>query len=100
MTRYLLDTNLLSALIRAPRGRILERIEAVGETGIYTSVIVAAELRFGAAKKGSVRLATEVEAILGRMLVVPLAAPIDRIYADLRNQLEAERARASAPMTS
>ncbi|WP_313901867.1 PIN domain-containing protein [Methylobacterium sp. J-030] len=43
--RYLLDTNILSALIRSPRGSVAERIRQVGEGDVYTSVIVAAELR-------------------------------------------------------
>ena len=58
--RYLLDTNIVSDLVRRPQGRISERIREVGEAQICTSIIVAAELRYGAAKKGSPRLATGV----------------------------------------
>jgi tRNA(fMet)-specific endonuclease VapC len=87
--RYLLDTNVLSALIRAPTGPILRRIEAVGAARVYTSVVVAAEMRFGAARKGSQRLTTEVEAILGRIAVAEIKPPVDRVYAALRHELEA-----------
>jgi hypothetical protein len=48
--RYLLDTNIVSDLVRRPQGRIAEHIRKVGEAQVCTSVIVAAELRYGAAK--------------------------------------------------
>ena len=89
MNRYLLDTNVISGLMRDPRGRLFEKIQAIGEAHVYTSIVVAAELRFGAVKKGSERLAAEVEAILGRIAVAPLGSPVDRIYAGLRKHLEA-----------
>ena len=46
MTRYMLDTNIISDLIRKPQGKAARRIARVGENNICTSVIVAAELRF------------------------------------------------------
>jgi tRNA(fMet)-specific endonuclease VapC len=61
---YLLDANIISDLIRNPQGRITDRIRKVGEEKIGTSIIVAAELRFGAAGKGSPRLTGRVEEIL------------------------------------
>jgi tRNA(fMet)-specific endonuclease VapC len=45
VTRYLLDTNIVSALIRDPQGPVTERIRIVGEAQVCTSIIVAAELR-------------------------------------------------------
>ncbi len=54
--RYLLDTNIIADLVRNPQGRVAERVREVGETAVCTSIIVAAELRYGAAKKGSPRL--------------------------------------------
>ena len=63
-TRYLLDTNILSELVRQPLGRIAQRVAAVGEEAVCTSIIVAAELRFGARKKNSPRLTKQVEAVL------------------------------------
>ncbi|XYD01822.1 PIN domain-containing protein [Methylorubrum populi] len=48
--RYLLDTNILAALIRSPRGPVTEQIRRVGEARVCTSVIVEAELRYGAAQ--------------------------------------------------
>jgi tRNA(fMet)-specific endonuclease VapC len=87
-TRFLLDTNILSDLVRRPQGRVSERIAHAGEQSVCTSIVVAAELRFGAAKAGSRRLARQVDAILAALEILPLEAPADRHYATLRKQLE------------
>lgn len=86
--RYLLDTNILWDLVRHPQGRVAERIAAVGESAVCTSIIVAAELRYGAAKRNAPRLTKQVEAILSAVEVLPLDAPADRRYAQLRWALE------------
>ena len=86
--RYLLDTNVLSDLVRHPHGRIAERIRSVGEDQICTSIIVAAELRYGAAKKGSARLTAQLEAVLSGIPVLALEAPADAVYGNLRSNLE------------
>jgi tRNA(fMet)-specific endonuclease VapC len=88
LTRYLLDTNILSDLTRNPQGRIAAHIARVGDDAICTSIIVAAELRFGAAKRGSARLTLQLERILSALDVQPFDAPADASYADLRVQLE------------
>ncbi|MCF7985830.1 MAG: type II toxin-antitoxin system VapC family toxin [Thiohalocapsa sp.] len=90
MTRrtYLLDTNILSDLIRQPAGRVRDRIAECGEDSICTSIVVASELRFGAAKKGSGRLTAQMEAVLGAISVLPLEEPTDRHYAEIRAALE------------
>ena len=51
--RYLLDTNVLSDLVRRPQGPVATVIARVGEDCICTSIVVAAELRYGAAKADS-----------------------------------------------
>lgn len=89
MTLYLLDTNALSDLVRHPQGRVADRIRKVGEGHVCTSIIVAAELRYGAAKKGSARLTAQLEAILRSLPVLALDAPADRAYGELRVRLEA-----------
>jgi tRNA(fMet)-specific endonuclease VapC len=86
--RYLLDTNIIADLVRDPKGRVAERIRGVGETAVCTSIVVAAELRYGAAKKESSRLTAQVEAILGAIEVLPLEAPADATYGQLRARLE------------
>jgi tRNA(fMet)-specific endonuclease VapC len=86
--RFLLDTNIVSDLVRNPRGRVAERIAAVGENRVCTSIVVAAELRYGAAKKGAVRLTRQLETVLGALDVLPLEPPADAIYGALRAELE------------
>jgi tRNA(fMet)-specific endonuclease VapC len=86
--RYLLDTNVVSDLVRHPEGRISERIREVGEAQVCTSIIVAAELRYGAMKRGSPRLATQLEAVLGALDVLPFEAPADTAYGLIRTRLK------------
>jgi len=86
--RYLLDTNILSDLVRHPQGVVAKKIAEVGEPAICTSIVVAAELRFGAERRQSRRLTTQVDAILSAVEILPLDAPADRAYARLRLALE------------
>jgi tRNA(fMet)-specific endonuclease VapC len=88
--RYLLDTNIVSDLVRHPRGRVAERIQAVGEAAVCTSIVVAAELRFGAVLTGSPRLVATIEEILERLDILPLEPPADQTYGELRACLQAE----------
>ncbi|MCE3249606.1 MAG: VapC toxin family domain ribonuclease [Geminicoccaceae bacterium] len=83
--RYLLDTNIVSDLVRRPQGRTAQRIREVGEAQVCTSIIVAAELRYGAAKRGTPRLAAQLEAVLGALEILPFEAPADAIYGRLRS---------------
>lgn len=85
---YLLDTNIVSNLVRNPRGRVADRIKSIGEQNICTSIIVAAELRYGTTKKASPRLSTQVEAVLGAMDTLPFDSPADEIYGSIRTRLE------------
>jgi tRNA(fMet)-specific endonuclease VapC len=46
---YLLDTNIISDLVRYRQGAAARQIRAHAEADLLTSIIVAAELRFGPA---------------------------------------------------
>jgi tRNA(fMet)-specific endonuclease VapC len=85
----MLDTNIISDLIRNPQGKAAKRVAKVGEDSICTSIIVAAELRYGCAKSGSERLLKAVEDLLGEITVLPLDVPADTEYAGIRAELEA-----------
>jgi tRNA(fMet)-specific endonuclease VapC len=89
LTRYLLDTNIISDLIRNPQGKAAKRIAKIGENNVCTSIIVAAELRYGCAKSGSERLLKAVEDLLGEMAVLPFDVPADVEYGSIRAELEA-----------
>lgn len=89
MTRYMLDTNILSDLIRNPQGSAAKRIARIGEGAVCTSIIIAAELRYGSARSGSRRLRGAVEDLLSEMTVLPFDVPADAEYGTIRSELEA-----------
>jgi tRNA(fMet)-specific endonuclease VapC len=84
----MLDTNIISDLIKNPKGKAAKRIARVGEDNICTSIIVAAELRYGCARKGSRRLLKAVEDLLGEIAVLPFDIPADVEYGGIRSELE------------
>ena len=84
----MLDTNIVSDLIRNPQGRAAKRIAKMGENNICTSIIVAAVLRYGCAKSGSKRLLKAVEDLLGEIKVLPFDVPADAEYGGIRSELE------------
>ena len=86
--RFLLDTNIVSHVARFPQGPVAQRIAEVGERQVCTSIVVAAELRYGAARWRSERLTRRIEAILSTLDVLALDEPADRRYAELRTHLE------------
>ncbi len=85
---YLLDTNVVSDLIRRPHGVITKRISLEGEDNVCTSLIVASELRFGAHKRSSKQLTRQLDLVLSTIQVMPFEAPADRLYGKLRVYLE------------
>lgn len=87
--RYVLDTNIVSDIIRNPAGKSAARLREVGDHGLAVSIITAAELRFGAAKSGSARLLSRVETLLQTLDVLPFDVPADAEYASIRVELEA-----------
>ena len=88
--RFLLHTDMLSQLIRAPQGAVARRLVAAGENNVFTSAVVACELRYGARKKGSQALTERVEQLLASLEVAALEPGVDRVYAEVRCSLESE----------
>lgn len=85
----MLDTNIVSDLLRNPQGAVTQHIIRVGADAICLSIITAAELRYGCARKGSAKLLSQVEAILGSVSVLAFDAPADAAYGRIRAELEA-----------
>lgn len=85
----MLDTNIISDLMRNPQGKTAKRIAKVGENNICTSIIVAAKLRYGCAKSGSKNLLNAVEELLAEIDVLPFDVPADAEYGEIRAGLEA-----------
>jgi tRNA(fMet)-specific endonuclease VapC len=89
LTRYMLDTNIIADLVRNPQGKTAKRVAKAGEDNICTSIIVAAELRYGCAKSGSERLLKAVEELLAEIDVLPFDVPADTEYGGIRAELDA-----------
>ena len=90
-TRYLLDTNILSDLLKNPQGKAAQKVTSLPAEDrnlLATSIVVAAELRYGAAKSGSPVLANRVDQLLNVIDVLPLEAGTDRQYGQIRAHLE------------
>jgi tRNA(fMet)-specific endonuclease VapC len=86
--RYLLDTNIISNLVRHPRGKVFDRISTAGETEVCTSIIVAAELRYGSTKNNSSRLTAQLDTVLAAIEVLAVETPVDAVYGSIRAGLE------------
>jgi len=85
---YLLDTNIVSDLVHHPRGHARAQVDRVGENEVFTSIIVAAELRYGAIRRNSATLSERLEAVLARLETLALEPPADLVYGELRARLE------------
>jgi tRNA(fMet)-specific endonuclease VapC len=84
----MLDTNIVSDMIRNPAGRAAQRARALADS-VCVSIIVAAELRYGCAKNGSPQLLGRVEDFLAEVPVLPFDLPADTAYGVIRAELEA-----------
>jgi tRNA(fMet)-specific endonuclease VapC len=87
----LLDTNILSDLVKNPQGRVAQRIAGLSaeqQKDLFTSAIVACELRYGVEKRGSRILAERVEELLRAIEVLPFPVESDRHYGRIRVELE------------
>jgi tRNA(fMet)-specific endonuclease VapC len=85
---YLLDTNIVSDLVRNPFGMIRQHVDHVGSGSVFTSVIVAAELHFGVAKKASQKLRRRVLDAFEFVPVWPMPIGVAEHYGSLRADLE------------
>jgi len=74
--RYLLDTNILSDLIRNPQGRVMQHIQAVGESAVCTSIIVTSELRYGAVRRARLASPLSLKLSSDRLKFCPSSHPL------------------------
>ena len=88
-SRYLLDTNTASYIIKGNVPRVRERLLKVPMSQLLISAVTEAELLFGAARKReAVRLKTAIDEFLLRVDSLPWDSNAARRYADLRAALE------------
>lgn len=83
-----LDTNICSYILRRRPEAMIERFAALNPDQLWLSAVVAAELRFGAAKLGAAKFVAAIEAWLTGfdLRAWPLAATHE--YARVRTALE------------
>ena len=94
--RFMLDTNVISDVIKDPMGKVAKLLEQEGESNVCSSIIVASELRYGAFKSGAPQLALRVDAALSAIEILPFDVPADTAYGKLRAQL-AEKGKPIGP---
>jgi tRNA(fMet)-specific endonuclease VapC len=89
---YLLDTHIISQLMRQPAGPAMQRVGALLKrdtpSQICTSGLVQCELLFGVRRTGSARLLQRYEEAMSFITVMPLDTAVAEPYALLRGQLE------------
>ena len=89
---YLLDTNIISHLMREPLGQLQQtlrqRVTAPGGCEITTSAVVQCELLYGIQRKASARLKTAYDVQMRHLDVLPLEPAVGPHYARLRTELE------------
>jgi len=84
----MLDTNVCSYLLRAQPRQAIERIGSLPIDELSLSALVAAELRFGAAKRQSPSLTDSIERFLRGIAVRPWPVEASKHYAEIRAELE------------
>ena len=86
--RRTLDTNICSYILRRHPPDMVERFASLDRSQLWLSAIVAAELRFGAAKLASPKFQAAVEAWLTGFDVRPWPLEATHTYAQVRAALE------------
>lgn len=85
---YLLDTNIISFLVREPQGEVAARASQLPNEDVVTSVIVAAEIAFGFAKRPAPKLQRQTAEVLDRIRIVAFDVTAITAYAAIRADLE------------
>ncbi len=89
---WLLDTNIVSALMRDPAGVAAARLKGLLNTDplarVGLSVVVHCEIQYGLLKAQSARLDDAFSRVLEALLVFPLIDSVAGQYAQIRLALE------------
>ena len=86
--RFMLDTDTCSYLIRGVGERLQAKVRSHAGS-LCISAMTAAELRYGAMKKGSTRIIESVSFLLDLLPAVPWGDSAAERYAEIRVALEA-----------
>lgn len=88
MIDYLLDTNILSEMVRNPSGAAATSAASKRSGSIATSPVVVGELYFGALMKGSKKLERAIETVLRPIPILTIDEEVALAYARIRRDLE------------
>ena len=88
--RYMLDTNIVSDMVRNPQGAAVMRGRAAGMDSLCLSAVTICELRFGLRKKSSPELTSRVETYLTAVPALPLEPDVGALFAEIRYRLESK----------
>ena len=92
LTALMLDTNIISHMMRDPNGQAAQRAMAHNQANanrpLYASVMVKCELEYGLTKRPSPRLDVAYQGVMASIDVLPITAEVASHYAQLRTQLE------------
>lgn len=92
MSGYLLDTNVLSEVIKKrPAASVLARLREVAPGSVFTSVVCVTELRYGARRRPGAEVLWEriAREVLSRVRVLPFGEKEALRASDLLADLEA-----------
>ena len=91
MTRYLLDTNIASCIIKGNSPAVDRRLVKVAMADLAISAVTEGELRFGAARlPHATRLHNLIEDFFLRVAILPWDSNAAQQYGQLRATLERE----------
>lgn len=89
MTRYMLDTNIASHVIRGDLPAVRQRVLMVPMESLVISSVTEAELRYGVAKRGYPKALTQaVDLFLERVETLAWSSDVAAVYANLRTSGE------------
>ena len=94
MTLLMLDTNIISDMMRNPHGlamqRAAQRLAQDPTAASCTSVVVNCELLFGLAHRPSPRLIEAYDRVMAMLETLPLDPALASVYAELRCYMESQ----------
>jgi tRNA(fMet)-specific endonuclease VapC len=85
---YLLDTNIVSEIVRNPNGNAAKRLAQTADERVAISVIVCCEIEYGLELKSSAKLKQQSDAIIAKFEVLDFGSPAHSIYGSIRAELK------------
>jgi tRNA(fMet)-specific endonuclease VapC len=88
MSRYLLDTNIVSDVMRNPDGRAEQMLRNKADEEIGISLVVKGEILFGLVRNANARGKKRFDALLEAIEVWPMPEAVAEVYGRVRAEME------------